>query len=92
MIAVATINWVGYARQPFGGPQQVIEYLAQYTQKTAISNNRIQNIDANGHVLFKWKDYADGNKNKQMQLHAMEFIRRLLWYWPVNRSGGTAAQ
>lgn len=76
MIAVSTKAWVGYAKQPFGGPQQVIEYLAQYTQKTAISNNRIQNVDVNGHVLFKWKDYADGNKNKQMQLHALEFIRR----------------
>ena len=76
MAGISVKDWVVYAKQPFGGPQQVIEYLARYTHKSAISNSRIKAMDANGNVLFKWKDYADGNKNKQMQLPAQEFIRR----------------
>lgn len=76
MVSVATKDWVVYAKQPFGGPQSVIEYLARYTHKSAISNSRIKSIDAEGNVLFNWKDYAGGNKNKQMKLPAAEFIRR----------------
>lgn len=70
-----TKSWVVYARQPFLGASQVIEYLGRYTHKVAISNHRIQSI-ANGKVSFTYKDYADGCKQKQMTLAGTEFLRR----------------
>ena len=70
-------DWVVYAKKPFGGPQQVIEYLGRYTHKVAISNHRINSINsANKTVTFEYKDYSDQNQIKQMTLHADEFIRR----------------
>jgi len=71
------IKWVVYAKAPFGGPEQVLKYLARYTHRVAISNSRILSIDA-GKVTFQWKDYADDNKTKVMTLDAVEFIRRFL--------------
>lgn len=68
-------NWVVYAKPPFGGSRQVIEYLGRYTHKIAISNHRIINID-NNTVTFHYKDYRDAGKNKVMTLDAKEFIRR----------------
>lgn len=67
--------WVVYAKQPFGGPKQVIEYLGRYTHKVAISNHRIQNIDDDT-VSFSYKDYRQGAKKKIMTLSHTEFIRR----------------
>lgn len=67
--------WVVYAKQPFFGPQQVVEYLGRYTHKIAISNHRIKSIE-NGRVTFTWKDYRDGEKRKLMTLQADEFLRR----------------
>lgn len=67
--------WVVYAKQPFAGLKQVIEYLGRYTHKVAISNHRIRNIE-NGKVLFSYKDYADGGVQKEMTLDAEEFLRR----------------
>ena len=67
--------WVVYAKKPFGGPEQVIEYLGRYTHKVAISNHRITAI-TDGKVSFRYKDYADGNKQKTMTLEATEFLRR----------------
>jgi hypothetical protein len=70
-------EWIVYAKAPFGGPQQVIEYLSRYTHKVAISNHRIQNVDeTTGTVTFAYKDYADNGKQKLMTLQAQEFIRR----------------
>lgn len=69
-------RWIVYAKQPFGGPQQVIEYLGRYTHKVAISNHRILHIDAQHRVTFSYKDYADGGKQKRMTLEGAEFIRR----------------
>ncbi len=70
-------QWNVYAKAPFGGPQAVIEYLGRYTHKVAISNHRIQSInDEAGTVSFDYKDYADGDKQKQMTLSIAEFIRR----------------
>jgi hypothetical protein len=66
--------WVVYAKAPFLGPRQVIEYLGRYTHKIAISNHRIKAIE-DGHVHFKWKDYRTG-KLKVMKLAAVEFLRR----------------
>jgi hypothetical protein len=68
-------NWVVYARQPFAGPEQVVEYLGRYSHKIAISNHRIQSMD-DGKVAFRYKDYADGDKQKTMTLEASEFLRR----------------
>ena len=68
-------NWVVYAKRPFGGPEQVIEYLGRYTHKVAISNHRIVSIENNA-VTFRYKDYADASKQKEMTLTANEFLRR----------------
>jgi hypothetical protein len=68
-------SWIVYAKTPFGGPQQVIEYLGRYTHKVAISNHRIVSIE-NDKVSFLYKDYADNSKQKIMTLEATEFLRR----------------
>ena len=68
-------NWVVYAKQPFFGPKQVVEYLGRYTHKIAISNHRIENVSKNK-VDFRYKDYRTGASLKTMRLEATEFIRR----------------
>jgi len=70
-------EWVVYAKPPCAGPEQVLDYLARYTHRTAISNHRILDID-DATVRFRWRDYRDGNRNKIMALSAEEFIRRFL--------------
>ena len=75
--AAVAKDWVVYAKPPFGGPQQVLKYLACYTHRVAISNQRLVGMD-DGKVSFRWKDYADGNAEKLMTLDASEFIRRFL--------------
>jgi len=70
-------DWVVYAKRPFGGPQQVLKYLARYTHRVAISNQRLLRFE-NGQVTFSWKDYAHGNKQSTMTLAATEFMRRFL--------------
>ena len=70
-------EWVVYAKPPFAGPQQVLDYVGRYTHRVAISNNRLLNID-NDQVSFSWKDYRDHNQQKTMTLSAAEFIRRFL--------------
>ena len=68
-------DWVVYAKRPFGGPKQVIEYLGRYTHKVAISNNRIENVNRT-HVAFRYKDYKEGGKTKVMTMTNDEFTRR----------------
>ena len=68
-------NWVVYAKRPFGGPKQVIEYLGRYTHKVAISNHRVKNID-DKNTTFGYKDYRKGGEKKEMTLPNVEFIRR----------------
>ena len=70
-------EWVVYAKRPFAGPQQVLDYVGRYTHRVAISNNRLLDIE-NGQVRFQWKDYRDDGKIKTMTLSADEFIRRFL--------------
>jgi hypothetical protein len=70
-------EWVVYAKPPFAGPQQVLDYVGRYTHRVAISNNRLIDID-NGQVQFHWKDYRDNSQIKVMDLEADEFIRRFL--------------
>lgn len=74
---VAHTEWVVYAKPPFGGPKQVLEYLGRYTHRVAISNNRLLEF-SDGEVTFAWKDYRHESKNKTMRLDAHEFIRRFL--------------
>lgn len=68
-------EWVVYAKQPFYGPKQVIDYLGRYTHKVAISNHRITSIE-DGKVSFLWRDYRKGYQQKEMTLEATEFLRR----------------
>jgi Putative transposase/Transposase zinc-binding domain len=70
-------EWVVYAKPPFGGPQQVLKYLARYTHRVAISNRRLVALD-DGCVAFRWKDYAKQNQPSMMTLPVTEFIRRFL--------------
>jgi hypothetical protein len=67
--------WVIYAKRPFGGPFEVIEYLGRYTHKIAISNHRLKNVDEQ-EVAFDYKDYKIGGIKKIMKLPLHEFIRR----------------
>jgi len=74
---VSRAKWVVYAKPPFGGPKQVLEYLGRYTHRVAISNNRLREF-SDGAVTFAWKDYRHESRNKTMRLDAHEFIRRFL--------------
>ena len=69
-------DWVVYAKTPMGGPAQVLEYLARYTHRTAISNERIVNIAA---ALVAFKVRADEQGGKRIvKLDGVEFVRRFL--------------
>lgn len=70
-------DWVVYAKPPFGGPQHVLQYLARYTHRVAISNGRLVHL-REGRVRFRWRDSKDHNHRKVMTLPAVEFIRRFL--------------
>ena len=76
---VRQTEWVVYAKHPFGGPKQVLEYLGRYTHRIAISNQRLVSMN-DGQVSFRWKDYRHQHKRKTMQLSAPEFIRRFLMH------------
>jgi len=77
MAHMREIDWVVYAKPPFGGPEQVLAYLGRYTHRVAIANSRLTSIE-NGQVAFRWKDYRHHDKAKVMSLAADEFIRRFL--------------
>ena len=70
-------DWVVYAKPPFGGVEHVLNYLARYTHRVAISNHRLVAFE-NGRVSFRWRDYAHGGKKKVMTVSAHEFLRRFL--------------
>lgn len=70
-------EWVVYAKQPFGGPRQVLDYLGRYTHRVAIANGRLIGL-AGAQVRFRWKDYRHPQRPKVMSLQAGEFIRRFL--------------
>ena len=71
------IDWVVYAKPPFGGPEQVLSYLSRYTHRVAIANSRLMALEE-GRVSFRWRDYRHAARNKIMTLAADEFIRRFL--------------
>jgi hypothetical protein len=70
-------TWVVHAKRPFGGPEHVIQYLARYTHRVAISNGRLIEM-RDGQVTFRWRDSANGNQQKLMTLDAVDFIHRYL--------------
>jgi len=70
-------DWVVYSKQPFGGSEHVLHYLARYTHRVAISNHRLLDV-TDGEVTFRWKDYAHHNKCRKMTLTHEEFLRRFL--------------
>lgn len=79
--SAAAHEWIVYAKPPFGGAGQVLEYLSQYTHRIAISNSRIETYE-NSKVTFRWRDYRDHNEVKHCTLDAFEFLRRFLMHVP----------
>ena len=78
---VRNSEWVVYCKRPFGGPEEVLRYLARYTHRVAISNRRLLSADEKS-VTFKYKDYRiEGpGRYKTMTLATDEFIRRFLMH------------
>ena len=72
-------DWNVFAKRPFHGPQQVLRYLARYTHRVAISNQRLLELK-DGQVRFQYKDYADQQRSKTMTVSTSEFIRRFLMH------------
>lgn len=70
-------DWVVSVKPPFGGPKQVLCYLARYTNRVAISNDRLITV-RDGRVFFSWKDYANDGERKTTSFKTCEFIRRFL--------------
>jgi hypothetical protein len=71
------VDWIVYAKRPFAGPEQVLTYLGRYTHRVALSNDRL--VDHHdGHVRFRWRDYADHDRVKVLTLATDEFLRRFL--------------
>ena len=77
-------QWVVYAKPPFGGPQQVLKYLARYTHRVAIANSRITAANSDS-VSFRYQDYAGGHRHRVMKLDSVEFLRRFLQHVLPNR-------
>lgn len=75
--SLRSMSWVVYAKRPFAGPAQVLQYLGRYTHRIAISNARLISL-TDGIVRFRWKDYADHGRTKVMALGVEEFLRRFL--------------
>jgi hypothetical protein len=69
-------EWVVYAKPPFDGPERVLEYLARYTHRIAISNHRLLHVDDEG-VTFRYKDYRS-RRSRSLTLTPAEFCRRFL--------------
>lgn len=70
-------KWVVYVKEPFASPECVVKYLGRYTHRIAIADQRIVAVDDHK-VMFKWKDYADNDRQKIMAVEPQEFIRRFL--------------
>ena len=64
---------VVYCKPPFAGPEHVLAYLGRYTHRVALSNDRLLAV-ADGCVHFRWRDYADGDRVKVMDLEVEEFL------------------
>jgi hypothetical protein len=77
LAGLARKAWVVYAKPPFGGPATVLDYLARYTHRVAISNHRLTRV-ADGHVSFTYRDRQHGNIIRELTLPAESFIDRFL--------------
>jgi len=75
---LAKTTWIAYAKRPFAGPEQVLEYLGRYTHRVAISTNRILGITDDNKVRFSYRDRAANNEVKTLTVSTDEFIRRFL--------------
>jgi len=75
LAALRTKAWVVYAKQTVAGPDKVLDYLARYTHKTAISNHRLLSADEHS-VLFSYRDRANGNRRRKLQLPVQQFLER----------------
>lgn len=74
-------GWRVYAKPPFGGVEKLLEYLARYTYRVAITNDRIESYE-NHRVTFRWRDYRHGNEEKPCTIEGQEFVRRFLTHVP----------
>ena len=70
-------EWVVYAKKPFGSPQRVLDYLARYTHRVALTNDRLLGLQ-DGLVRLRWRDSAHGGKKKVLRLPATELLRRFV--------------
>lgn len=70
-------QWVVFCKKPFKESSHILQYLANYTHKIAISNNRLISM-TDENIIFRYKDYSDNSRQKQMTLSSHEFIRRFL--------------
>jgi len=70
-------DWVVYAKKPFAGPRKVLDYLARYTHRVALTNNRLLDL-RHGIVHLRWRDYAHGGKKKVLRLAGTDLLRRFL--------------
>jgi Putative transposase len=68
-------DWVVYAKEPSGRPEQELKYLTGYTHRVALNNDRLVKLQ-DDRVTFIWKDYADGCRRKETTLDVLEFVRR----------------
>ena len=69
------LDWVLFTKKPFSGVKHVVNYLARYSHRVAITNHRILDIK-DGKVFFQYKDYKDGAKKKVMALKGVDFLKR----------------
>ncbi|MFQ5571713.1 MAG: transposase [Rhodothermales bacterium] len=74
---IEEVDWVVYAKAPFGSSEQVLKYLARYTHRVAISNRRLLFLEQD-QVTFHCKDYRRGRRERVMRVSALEFMRRFL--------------
>ena len=72
------VDWIVYAKKPFGGPAKVLAYFGRYMHRVAIANSRLVALD-DDHVVFRWKDYRQRDATKVMKLKPGEFICRFLF-------------
>jgi hypothetical protein len=77
LITASKTEWVVYAKEPFAGPEQVINYLGRYTHRIAISNYRLVKLEGDV-VHFKYRDREIPQSSRIMALPAREFMRRFL--------------
>ncbi len=77
LASTRVLEWVVYAKRPFAGPRQVLDYVGRYTHRVAISNNRLVDL-TDDQVRFRWKDYRRESQVKTMTVAATEFMRRFL--------------